>query len=464
MTIQRPRGTRDFLPEEAWRRSTARRAMQEVLERWGYREIATPTFEHLELFTLKCGEAVLEEIYSFEDKGGRDLALRPELTAPVMRMYVEQLQNAPKPQRLAYFGNCFRYERPQKGRFREFWQLGAELIGGAKPDSEAEVIALADRMLKSVGVKGEIHVGYLGLVRSILDRIGAEHRSAIMRMIDKKECDALKECLEEIDASHLGLLELIDLKGREALDRAVEIAQDLGEGEDLKTAASGTEAARPQAMQVATPEARAAETAEPSAAGRTSARTGRAVSAELRLDEFRETVELLEAYGVDFTIDFEIVRGLEYYSGTVFEIYAEGLGAQRQVCGGGTYELASLFGGKETSSTGFGLGFDRIMEIAQIEEKQRPPAFLAYTPDVRAEAVKIAARLREAVPVVLDVMGRGLGAQLKAAAAAGAEFVVIIGRSELDAGRLTLRDMASGTQESMTQAHIEERLRAEYQR
>lgn len=455
MTIQRPRGTRDFLPDEAWRRSAARRAMQEVLERWGYSEIATPTFEHLELFTMKCGEAVLEEIYSFKDKGGRDLALRPELTAPVMRMYVAQLQNAPKPQRLAYFGNCFRYERPQKGRFREFWQLGAELIGGAKPDSEAEAIALADRMLKRVGVAGDVHVGYLGLVRAILDRIGAEHRSSIMRMIDKKECDALKECLEKIDASHLGLLELIDLKGREALDRAVGIARDLGKAGAPGPSASGTEAAAPAASGGAQ--------AEPLAAGRASARAGRAVSAELRLDEFRETVELLEAYGVDFTIDFEIVRGLEYYSGTVFEIYAEGLGAQHQVCGGGTYELASLFGGKETSSTGFGLGFDRIMEIAKIEERERPPASLVCTPDVRAEAVKIAAKLREAAPVVLDVMGRGLGAQLKAAAAAGAKFAVIVGKDELDSGLLTLRDMASGTQESLTLTQIEERLRAQYQ-
>lgn len=445
MTIQRPRGTRDFLPDEAWRRTAARRAMQEVLERWGYREIATPTFEHLELFTQKCGEAVLEEIYSFKDKGGRDLALRPELTAPVMRMYVAELQNAPKPQRLSYFGNCFRYERPQKGRFREFWQLGVELIGGAKPDSEAEVIALADRMLESVGVKGEIHVGYLGLVRSILDRIGAEHRSAIMRMIDKKERDALKECLEEIDASHLGLLELIDLKGREALGRAMEIANDLRNEESMG------------------PTAFVAEVASHAGTGRASARTGRSVSAELRMDEFGRTVELLEAYGVDFTIDFEIVRGLEYYSGAVFEIYAQGLGAQRQVCGGGTYELASLFGGKETSSTGFGIGFDRIMEIAQVEEEWQPPVFLIYTPDVKVEAVKIATELREALPTVLDVMGRGLGAQLKAAAAAGAKFAVIVGRSEIDSGRLTLRDMASGTQESLTLAEIVQRLRAQFQ-
>ncbi len=170
----------------------------------------------------------------------------------------------------------------------------------------------------------------------------------------------------------------------------------------------------------------------------------------MRMDEFCQTVELLDAYGVNYTIDFEIVRGLEYYSGTVFEIYAEGLGAQRQICGGGTYELASLFGGKETSSTGFGLGFDRIMEIVQIDEKRKAPVFLVYTPDVKIDAAKIAMKLRESgLPVVLDVMGRGLGAQLKAAKTADAQFAIIIGRDELDSGKLTLRDMSGGEQESM---------------
>jgi len=453
MTMQRPRGTRDFLPEETEKRGRAKRAMQDVLGRWGYREVATPTFEHLELFTIKSGASVVEEIYSFKDKGGRDLALRPELTAPVMRMYVSELQNSPKPQRLWYFGNCFRYERPQRGRFREFWQMGAELIGGAKPDSEAEAIALAEGMLKSVGVAGDIHVGYLGLIRSILGKIGAEHRPSVMRMIDKKERSALAALLEDIGQSHLGLLELIDLKGRSALDKAAEIIRDMGQG----PAASAGEAAP------ASVPARVPEGAVPSPAGRDSARQGRVVEAELRLEEFQETVGLLEAYGVNFTIDFEIVRGLEYYSGTVFEIYAEGLGAQRQICGGGTYELASLFGGKETSSTGFGLGFDRIMEIVQMESSRTSPVFLAFTPDVKMQAAKIARELRKSVPLVMDVMGRGLGAQLKAAAGAGAKFVVIVGKDELDAGMLTLRDMAGGGQESLTLAEIEERLKEHFQ-
>jgi histidyl-tRNA synthetase len=443
MIMQRPRGTRDFLPDETWKRGLASKAMQDVLMRWGYQEVATPTFEHLELFTLKSGESVLDEIYSFKDKGDRDIALRPELTAPVMRMYVSELQNSPKPQRLSYFGNCFRYERPQKGRFREFWQMGAELIGGAKPDSESEVIALANEMLKSVKVKGDIHLGYLGLIRSIISMIAEPHRPIVMRMIDKKEHEALKSYLEDIGANHLGLLELIDLKGKGALDKASQIASDLV---PIKASTS----------------VGSAEVVS-SGPGRNSARQGRKVGAELRLDEFQETVDLLGAYGVEFTVDFEIVRGLEYYSGTVFEIYADGLGAQRQICGGGTYELASLFGGKEVSSTGFGLGFDRIMEIAQIVEKRRSPVVLAYTPDVKVEATKIAKSLRQTIPTVMDVMGRGLGAQLKAAASTGAEFVVIVGKDELNVGKLILRNMKTGEQEDMPLAELEESLGKKFQ-
>jgi len=445
MTIQRPRGTRDFLPEESWRRSTARKTMQEVAERWGYEEISTPTFEHLELFTLKSGPSVVEEIYSFKDKGDRDLALRPELTAPVMRMYVSELQNSPKPQRLCYFGNCFRYERPQKGRFREFWQLGVELIGGARPDSEAEVIALADQMLKMVRVRGDIHIGYLGIIRSILEKIGYMHRATIMRMIDKKERDGLKEYLLEIGADHLGLLELTGLKGSGALGRAVEISRDL---ENIVSREG--------------PVSSSGDKAPLSKEGRASSRVGREVGSELKLDEFLEMVDLLQAYGVKATIDFEIVRGLEYYSGTVFEIYAEGLGAQRQICGGGTYELASLFGGQETSSTGFGLGFDRIMEIVELDAKKLTPVSLVYTPDVKKDAIKIVKDLRQTLPVIIDVMGRGLGAQLKAAANAGSKHTIIVGRNELDSGKLTLRDMRSGQQEGLSLEEIKQRLGKEY--
>jgi len=235
------------------------------------------------------------------------------------------------------------------------------------------------------------------------------------------------------------------------LDKALEIAGDLllTEPQEASAGSEGPKACSEPKMQ---------------SEGRGSARNGRAVSSQLHLEEFQETVDLLGAYGVDFQIDFEIVRGLDYYSGTVFEIYAEGLGAQRQICGGGTYELSSLFGGKETSSTGFGLGFDRIMEIVQMEGSRALPVFLAFTPDVKVQAAKIAGMLRKSVPLVMDVMGRSLGAQLKAAAVAGARFVVIVGKDELDAGKLTFRDMAGGGQESLALPEIEVRLKEHFQR
>ncbi len=447
MTIQRPRGTRDFLPEDSFRRGAVRKRMQGILERWGYQEISTPTFEHLELFTIKSGPSIIDEIYAFKDKGGRDLALRPELTAPVMRMYVNELQTAPKPLRLHYFGNCFRYERPQRGRFREFWQLGAELVGSDRPDAEAEVIALASKLIESAGVSGDLHLGYLGLIRAMMRMIPASERPAVMKLIDKKERALLAEKLTEIGADHLGLQELIDLKGRRALDRAMELAEDLAKMSDALPAG--------EVGGVESPEA-----SSPGAAGDRAARSDRAAPSDLDLAHFSELVDLLATYGVDATVDFEIVRGLEYYTGTVFEIYATGLGAQNQICGGGTYMLAGLLGGQETRSTGFGIGFDRIMEIVAIDEKPPAPVAVVFVPQVRTEAVRVAKELRAGldVPVVIDVMGRGLGAQLKQASSIGAGFAVIIGPKEVEEGKFTLRDMSTGSQESLDLKEIMELL------
>jgi histidyl-tRNA synthetase len=446
MTIQRPRGTRDFLPTDSFRRGAVRKGMVELLERWGYREISTPTFEHLELFTIKSGPSITEEIYAFKDKGGRDLALRPELTAPVMRMYVNELQKAPKPLRLHYFGNCFRYERPQRGRFREFWQLGAELIGSDRPDAEAETVALAHDLIAGAGVNGDLHIGYLGLIRSMMKMIPAAERPAVMRLIDKKERGLLAEKLQEMEMDHLGLIELLQIEGKTALDRAEELAEELARmGEDLPDEDSG----------VATSEA-----SPTGAAGDRAARSDRAASSDLDLPHFREVVELLSIYGVEATVDFQIVRGLEYYTGTVFEIYASGLGAQNQICGGGTYQLASLLGGQETTSTGFGIGFDRIMEIVAVDETPPAPVAVVFVPQVRVEAVRVAKILRHrlSAPVVLDVMGRGLGPQLKQASSIGAGYAVIVGPKEVEAGKFTLREMATGSQEALSIDDIAEKL------
>ncbi|MFQ6120992.1 MAG: histidine--tRNA ligase [Methanosarcinales archaeon] len=398
MKIKKPRGTRDFLPEETLTRNFIKNKMVDLAQRWGYKEIKTPTFEHLELFTIKSGEAIIEEIYDFVDKGGRHIALRPELTAPVMRMYVNELQVAPKPLKFYYFENCFRYERPQKGRFREFWQFGVELIGSPRAEADAEVIALADTLLNEVGIKGDLHIGHLGILRSLLKDINPEVQSNIMRLVDKKNYKGLKDFLEEINTPEElqdSLFNLITLTGPSA-NCAHEIIGNIKE-----------------------------------------------------LKEFEEILQLVDLYNIDYTIDFGIARGLDYYTGMVFEIYAEGLGAQNQVCGGGSYQLAHLFGGKKTASTGFAIGFDRVMEICKLSPKENKKVFVVCTENTRKEAIKIAKELRKYVITDIDVMGRNFSAQMKYANTIGADYAVIVGEEELKKNKITLKNMETGEQELM---------------
>ncbi len=374
--------------------------MRDVARNWGYSEVITPTFEHLDLFTLKSGEGIVGELYNFMDKGGRAMTLRPELTAPVMRMYVNELQALPKPLKLFYFENCFRYERPQKGRFREFWQFGVELIGTNKPDSDAEVIALANAMLKAAGIKGDLKIGNLAVIRTILQELDPETVSKIMRLVDKKEYEGLEALLEEIDAGETlksNLFRLIKLEGKGILPQVKEIVGTIPE-----------------------------------------------------LESFEKTLELLDAYGVEYSLDFGIARGLDYYTGMVFEVYGEGLGAQKQVCGGGSYQLIQLFGGGDVPSTGFGIGFDRIMEICELEPEEPKKLVLVSKPATHLEAVKLANKLREYVPVYVDLMERNFKAQLSFANNINADYVVIVGEKELEAGKLTLKNMESGEQDSLT--------------
>lgn len=405
MEIQKPRGTRDFLPGEMAKRKYVENKLREVAQRWGYGEIKTPTFEHIELFTIKSGEGILGEIYNFKDKGEREIALRPELTAPVVRMYVEELQRSPKPLKFYYFDNCFRYERPQKGRFREFFQFGVEIIGSARSEADAEVIALAVEMLNSVGVKGDLHVGHLGVVRALLKEIMPEHQSKIMRLVDKKDDKGLEDFLDEINASDEmkgKLFRLIGLRGINAVHEARELVGDIE-----------------------------------------------------AITQFESLLSLLDAYGLEYHIDLGIARGLDYYTGMVFEIYCEGLGAQNQVCGGGSYRLAALFGGEDTPSTGYAIGFDRVMEICEAKPAETKRIVVVCFEDTRREAIAIAKKLREHVPTYIDVMGRKFKDQISYANTIGASHVVIVGKNELDAGKVALKDMRSGEQELLAVEEVE---------
>jgi histidyl-tRNA synthetase len=408
MELQKPRGTRDFLPEEMLRRRSIENKLREVATQWGYGEIKTPTFENIELFTLKSGDGILGEIYNFKDKGDREIALRPELTAPVVRMYVEELQRSPKPLKFFYFDNCFRYERPQKGRFREFFQFGVEIIGSARPESDAEVIALAAQMLKSAGVKGDLHIGHIGIVRTLLKDIEPEHQGKIMRLVDKKDDKGLEDFLDQINAPddiRGKLFRLIGLRGENAMHGAQELVGDIE-----------------------------------------------------ALAQFKTLLDFLDVYGVEYQVDLGIARGLDYYTGMVFEIYCEGLGAQNQVCGGGSYRLAQLFGGEDTPSTGYAIGFDRIMEICEAKPVAKKRIVVVSFEDTRKEAIIIALKLRMHIATYLDVMARKFKDQIAYASTIGASHVVIIGKNELDAGKVALKDMSTGEQELLSVEEVIKKL------
>lgn len=390
MRLQRPRGTRDFLPEEMRKRWLIEDKMRDITQRWGYEEIKTPVFEHLDLFTMKSGEEIKKEIYTFKDKSGRDMALRPELTAPVMRMYVNELKMSPKPLRFYYFENCFRYERPQKNRFREFWQFGVEVIGGGV-EAEAEVIALASKIVEELGVKARLSIGHLGAIRHLLGCIDEDERRNILRLIDKKDEIGVRESLDDIGFSDVN--SLFDVMHARSIDDAREV---IGENECL--------------------------------------------------DQLEQVLEIVDHYGVDYTIDFGIARGLEYYTGVVFEIYADEL-AQSQVCGGGSYRLSSLFGGPDVPSTGFAFGFDRFVDASNIRPPDQTMVVVASTDDARKYAIEIALRLREYVTAYLDVMQRGLSDQLSFANTINASFAVILGKKELEEEKVTLKDMRTKEQE-----------------
>ncbi|NQE53835.1 Histidine--tRNA ligase [ANME-1 cluster archaeon GoMg3.2] len=424
MRIERARGTRDFMPAEMQKRRVMETKMRDIADKWGYDEIRTPSFERAELFTLKSGEGILNELYEFKDKGGRHLALRPELTAPVTRMYVNELKMAPKPIKIYYFGNCFRYEEPQKARYREFWQFGTEIIGSDRPESQAEIIALAYFIANSLGIKAELHVGHVGLIRDVLQtaNVVGDSINQVMRLIDKGERESVIALLSEIGTrTELidDLIYLIDLSGKETLR-----------------------------------EARARNIIASDSAA---------------LTELEQLLELLEYYNVDYTLNLGIARGLDYYTGMVFEMYEAGgkLGAQNQICGGGSYRLAALFGGDDTPSTGFAFGFDRLAELYSPEAEDLKSIKVVVVPirakegdpKVTKEAITIATTLREFFHTYMDVMGRSISAQLSYANSIPASFAVLVGKKEVEEGKVTLRNLESGEQEKLGMDECVERIK-----
>jgi len=401
--IQRPRGTRDFGPAEMAKRKKVEQGMRDACARFGFGEVLTPTFEHSELFTARSGQSVVDEMYVFRDKGDREMALRPEITASVIRFYVNELSTLPKPLKLFYVGNCFRYENPQSGRYREFFQLGAELIGAENPETDAEVIALAIGCLRAAGLENfVVRVGHIGILKSLVQSEIKDQAvaSEVLRMIDKEDFDALGDMF---DAKALP---------RKLFDRIAGMAEMKG-GIEILDNADNSEAK----------------------------------------EHIKEIFSVLKLYGIDdCQVDMGIVRGLDYYTGMVFEVDAPKLGAEKQVLGGGSYTLSELFGGEPVFSTGFAIGIDRVMLALEaerpVEEVSPLDAYVIPTDDdMRKYAFGFVARLRShGLRADVDLMRRSLSKNLKYASAVNARFAVIVGKEEMAKRSVMLRDMKSGKQ------------------
>ena len=408
--FQSIRGTRDILPPESAKWLWLEERFRGVLSRFGYSEIRTPILEHTELFHKGTGDStdiVLKEMYTFEDRGGRSLTLRPEGTPSVARSVIEHgLLKRSKILKLYYFGPMFRYGRPQAGRFRQFDQVGAELIGDVSVDGDAESIHLHVMLLRELGLRAfALKINSVGCAKC------RPYYSRLVQERLKESLDGLcDDCKVRFDRNPLRILDCKVDDCKEEVKKAPSILECLCEDCLLR---------------------------------------------------FNELKERLEAIGLEFEVDPGLVRGLDYYTKTAFEIHHEMLGAQSALGGGGRYDgLIELYGGPPTPAVGFAAGMDRILLAV---EKEKLPVSLPSGTEVyvvsvsektRGKCFAIAAMLRGRHRVDLDLARRSLQSQMKTANSLGARFTVIIGEDELTSGVFTVKDMTSGEQANVAEAEL----------
>lgn len=420
--MQRPRGTRDLSGDELARMRYVKETLNEVFKRYGYQEVETPIFESLELFTKESGSEIVDQIYEFEDKSGRRLALRPELTAPVVRLYNNRLKSEPKPLKVFYSGPCFRYERKQAGRWRQFSQAGAELIGSSRPESDAEIVAMTSNAASELKLKNyELRAGHINILRKLLIEGGItlNNQDPILRAIDSNDESRIEEELKNAGVNtgiQEKLKELIKLEGGpEVLEEAEELLQKTG---------------------------KATET----------------------IQEFREILDYVQRFGVDnIQIDMGIARGLEYYTGFVTELNYN----DTQLAGGGRYDdLIEVLGGEPTPAIGIGFGIDRIAQVLKNQGLELGKDLLDYmilpTEDsVLDESLKLAKELRSGGLITdVDLMGRTLSKALSYADSRGTKYAIIIGPKDMTQGVVTLRDMKTGDQRKVVRDQVVKELKS----
>lgn len=402
-----PKGTQDILPEQSAKWQYVERKMLETAALFGFKEIRLPVFEHTEVFQKSVGDTtdvVQKEMYTFTDKGGRSITLRPELTAGSVRAAIEHgLTHGALPVKVCYIGGCYRYEKPQAGRLREFHQFGVECFGAASPAADAEVISLAGHLLDSLGItRLSLEINSIGC-----PTCRAKYHEALKTYFRAHEEELCPTCRDRMERNPMRIL---DCKS----PICSEIAKDA-----------------PVMLDYLCDDCAA---------------------------HFEGVKAHLDAAKLSYTVNPHIVRGLDYYTRTVFEFVSGDIGAQATVCGGGRYDgLIGQMGGGDLPALGFAMGIERLLLVmdavdAPFPEDRRPDVYLAPLGE-RAEkmATALCASLRsEGFAALTDICGRSIKAQMKYANKLGAAYTVVLGDSELDAGRAMLKNMETGEEAEVT--------------
>jgi len=418
--FQPARGTRDFLPEEMQRRNWALDRIREVFEAYGYEPLGTPAFESWEMLKLKSGEDIINQIYYFRDKSDRELGLRFEWTASLCRV-VASHRELPRPFKRYAIGPAWRYERPSEKRFREFWQADVDIVGVADVIADAEVLAVAVDCFKRLGFEGFlIRLNDRRILEAFVEIAGMpkERSLDIFRAVDKLDKIGVEGVMEEL--AKVGA-------SSEASSRLLELMASKGESMAMLN-----------------------KIRETLVGSKTGLLGCNALSALTRY---------ATAFGIEpyMVIDFSLARGLDYYTGPVYEVYAEGFEEYGSIAGGGRYDgLIELFGSKPTPATGVSLGIERIVPL--LEKKGAfedldlgPSVYVASASDaVRAKAIEVAQMLRRSgLSTDLDLMGRSLTRQLDYANRKGFKRVVIVGEKELLEGCVSVRNMETAEQQKV---------------
>jgi histidyl-tRNA synthetase len=426
-SFQTVRGMRDLLPEEAETLNFVTCKARQTAQLYGYSEIVTPVVEPYELLSAKSGEEIRQRMFTFKDLGDRTVALRPEFTASIARVATTALKTEPKPLRVFSVGSVYRYDEPQRGRYREFWQSNFELMGSDKPEADAETILVTNNFMKAAGLRNySFKIGHIGITRGLLNKKGIDDKiqNAILQLMDKKQYDKALELVDDEEWRFI-LKDLWKLKGETPSD-TVELIEEIVDGCDEAAAAN---------------------------------------------ENLRDILWLASEGGCPVEkIDPAFARGLEYYTGMIFEVNVPELDVA--LGGGGRYDkLIEVFGGEPTPAVGVAHGLDRIaiamqtQKIAISTQRGIRVMVIPVQETMRGYAVTIANRLRKAgVRAEFEVMGRKMRKALEDADKRQMDYAVIVGENEMDKDSVVLRDLTKHEQTTVKIRKILKKIREQKQK